>query len=52
MAMLAGIAFGDPSQWIWWTVGFSLALGIAGATLDLVLDGWRIAYLLPRSVWT
>jgi MFS family permease len=39
MAMLAGVAFGDPGHWIWWTVGFSLALGIAGATLDLVLDG-------------
>jgi MFS transporter, PAT family, beta-lactamase induction signal transducer AmpG len=42
MAVLAAIAFGDPAHWIWWTVGFSLALGIAGATLDLVLDGWRI----------
>src|SRR5215475_5784502 len=37
MAMLSGIAVGDPGHWIWWTVGFSFALGIAGATLDLVL---------------
>jgi hypothetical protein len=42
MAMLAGIAFGDPAHWIWWTVGFSFALGIAGATLALVLD--RLAH--------
>lgn len=26
MAMLTGIAFGDPARWIWWTVGFSIAL--------------------------
>src|SRR5881628_730504 len=42
VAILAGIAFGDPGHWICWPVGFSIALGIAGATLDLVLDGWRI----------
>ena len=58
MAMLAGIAFGDPGHWIWWTVGFSFALGIAGATLDLVLDGWRITSVRPPekqavlSSWT
>ncbi len=57
MAMLAGIAFGDPGHWIWWTVGFSLVLGIAGATLDLVLDGWRITVRPPEkqavlSAWT
>ena len=29
MAILGGIAFGDPGHRIWWTVEFSLALGIA-----------------------
>jgi PAT family beta-lactamase induction signal transducer AmpG len=58
MAMLVGIAFGDPGHWIWWTVGFSVALGVAGATLDLVLDGWRITSVRPPekqavlSSWT
>jgi MFS transporter, PAT family, beta-lactamase induction signal transducer AmpG len=58
IAMLAGIAFGDPGHWIWWTVGFSIALGIAGATLDLVLDGRRITSVRPPekqavlSSWT
>jgi MFS transporter, PAT family, beta-lactamase induction signal transducer AmpG len=58
IAMLAGIAFDDPGHWIWWTVGFSIALGIAGATLDLVLDGWRITSVRPPekqavlSSWT
>ncbi|MDE2578336.1 MAG: MFS transporter [Hyphomicrobiales bacterium] len=42
MAALAGIAFGDPAHWLWWTIGFSLALGFAGATQDVVIDGWRI----------
>jgi MFS transporter, PAT family, beta-lactamase induction signal transducer AmpG len=58
MVMLAGIASGDPSHWIWWTVGFSFALGVVGATLDLVLDGWRITSVRPPekqavlSSWT
>ncbi len=58
MAMLAGIARGDPGHWIWWTIGFSFALGISGATLDLVIDGWRITSVRPPekqavlSSWT
>ena len=40
---LAGVAFGDPGHRLAWTVGFSLALGAAGATQDIVIDGWRIA---------
>ena len=39
---LAGVAFGDPADWLAWTVAFSLALGFAGATQDVVIDGWRI----------
>jgi PAT family beta-lactamase induction signal transducer AmpG len=42
MAALIGVAFGDPGQWLAWTVVFSLALGFAGATQDVVIDGWRI----------
>ncbi|GJE38210.1 AmpG family muropeptide MFS transporter [Methylobacterium persicinum] len=42
-AALAGVAFGDPAHWLAWTVAFSLALGVAGATQDIVVDGWRIA---------
>lgn len=40
---LAGVALGDPVNWLWWTIAFSLALGVAGATQDIVIDGWRIA---------
>ena len=39
---LAGVAFGAPGHWLAWTVVFSLALGFAGATQDVVIDGWRI----------
>jgi PAT family beta-lactamase induction signal transducer AmpG len=42
MLMLAGVAFGDPAHFLAWTVAFSLALGVAGATQDVVIDGWRI----------
>ena len=48
MVTLAGIAFGDPAQWLWWTIFFSLALGFAGATQDVVIDGWRIT-VVPKE---
>src|SRR3954467_13146253 len=38
MATLAGIGFGDPAHHLAWTIMLSLALGFAGATLDLVID--------------
>ncbi|KQO66054.1 MFS transporter [Methylobacterium sp. Leaf87] len=58
MLAAAGIAFGDPAHQLAWTIGFSLALGFAGATLDLVIDGWRITSVRPPekqavlSSWT
>ena len=58
MLASAGIAFGDPAHQLAWTIGFSLALGFAGATLDLVIDGWRITSVRPPekqavlSSWT
>jgi PAT family beta-lactamase induction signal transducer AmpG len=44
---LAGVAFGDPAHWIAWTIAFSLALGFAGATQDVTIDGWRITAAPP-----
>src|SRR4051812_5312129 len=58
MATLAGIAFGNPAHRLAWTVVFAVALGFAGATLDLVIDGWRITSVRPPekqavlSSWT
>ncbi len=42
MASLAGVAFGDPGHFLGWTIGFTLSLGVFGATLDAAVDGWRI----------
>ncbi len=39
---LIGVAFGDPANWLAWTVLVSFVLGIAGATQDITVDGWRI----------
>ena len=43
MAALVGVAYGDPGHDLWWTIAFSVALGFAGATQDIVIDAWRIA---------
>ncbi len=48
VAALAGVAFGDPASRLWWTIGFSLTLGFAGATQDVTIDGWRIAVAPER----
>ncbi|HEY4069694.1 MAG TPA: MFS transporter [Burkholderiaceae bacterium] len=42
MGSLAGVAYGDPGHFLAWTIAFSLALGIFGATQDAAIDGWRI----------
>ncbi len=42
MLSLAGIAFGDPAHVLLWTIGFTMSLGVFGATLDAAIDGWRI----------
>ena len=50
MVALAGVAFGDPGHWLAWTIAFSLALGFAGATQDVVIDGWRINAVPPGGL--
>ena len=42
MLALAGVSFGDPAHWIAYTAAFSVALGVAGATQDITIDGWHI----------
>ncbi|MFO1468380.1 MAG: MFS transporter [Steroidobacteraceae bacterium] len=42
MLSLTGVAFGDPGHFLAWTIGFTLSLGMFGATLDAAVDGWRI----------
>ncbi|MDE2579014.1 MAG: MFS transporter [Hyphomicrobiales bacterium] len=54
MIALAGVAFGDPGHFLAWTIAFSVALGVAGATQDITIDGWRINAAPPgkQSVMT
>lgn len=47
MTTLVGVALGDPARWLAWTIAFSLALGVAGATQDICVDGWRITAAPP-----
>ena len=48
-AALVGVAFGDPAHQLAWTIAASLALGVAGATQDIVIDAWRIAVAPERQ---
>ncbi|HTV31923.1 MAG TPA: MFS transporter [Methylocella sp.] len=48
MIGLIGVAMGDPGHWLAWTIAFSFALGIAGATQDITVDGWRIT-VVPKE---
>jgi PAT family beta-lactamase induction signal transducer AmpG len=45
---LIGVGFGDPAHNLAWSALFALALGFAGATQDIVIDGWRIAITPPE----
>jgi MFS transporter, PAT family, beta-lactamase induction signal transducer AmpG len=39
---LIGVAFGDPSHSLVWTVAFAFFVAFSSATQDVVVDGWRI----------
>ena len=42
MVGLLGLAFGDPARSLPWIIGCSAFTAFAGATQDVVVDGWRI----------
>lgn len=46
---LCGLAAGDPAHRLAWTIAFGFALGFAGSTQDVVIDGWRIAVAPERK---
>lgn len=48
VAALAGVSFGDPAHFLLWNIIFAFLLGFAGATQDVVIDGWRIAIAPPE----
>ena len=50
IAAVANLAFQDPSADILATATAAVLVGIAGATFDIVIDGYRIELLEPRQL--
>ena len=50
MAAVANLAFQDPSASIYQTAVAAILVGVAGATFDIVIDGYRIELLEPRQL--
>ena len=50
MAAVANLAFQDPSANIAQTALAAILVGVAGATFDIVIDGYRIELLEPRQL--
>jgi PAT family beta-lactamase induction signal transducer AmpG len=50
MAAVANLALQDPSASIYQTAIAAILVGVAGATYDIVIDGYRIELLEPRQL--
>jgi PAT family beta-lactamase induction signal transducer AmpG len=50
MAAVVNLAFVDPSSDIMATVRAAILLGLAGATFDIIIDGYRIEILKPEQM--
>jgi len=50
MVAVANLAFQDPSADIFTTALAAIFVGVAGATFDIVIDGYRIELLEPRQL--
>ena len=50
MAAVANLALQDPSANIFQTAVAAILVGVAGATYDIVIDGYRIELLEPRQL--
>ncbi len=50
MAAVANLALQDPSANIYQTAIAAILVGVAGATYDIVIDGYRIELLEPRQL--
>ena len=50
MAAVANLAFQDPGASIAQTALAAILVGVAGATFDIVIDGYRIELLEPRQL--
>jgi len=50
IAAITNLAFQDPSADIFSTAIAAILVGVAGATFDIVIDGYRIELLEPRQL--
>src|SRR5688572_31873941 len=50
MGAVPNLAFQDPSASIYQTAIAAILVGVAGATFDIVIDGYRIELLEPRQL--
>ena len=50
MAAVAWLGFADPGKQIYWVAVAALAVGLAGATFDIIIDAYRIELLEPHQL--
>jgi PAT family beta-lactamase induction signal transducer AmpG len=50
MAAVAFLGFADPATDLWLVAAAALAVGVAGATFDIIIDAYRIELLEPRQL--
>ncbi len=50
MAAVAVLGFADPAQALFAVAAAAIAVGVAGATFDIVIDAYRIELLEPRQL--
>jgi MFS transporter, PAT family, beta-lactamase induction signal transducer AmpG len=50
MAAVAGLGFADPTGPLVLVAAAAIALGVAGATYDIIIDAYRIELLEPRQL--
>src|SRR6478735_6373811 len=50
MAAVAALGAADPQDDLYLVAGAAIAVGIAGATFDIIIDAYRIELLEPRQL--
>jgi MFS transporter, PAT family, beta-lactamase induction signal transducer AmpG len=50
MAAVAALGFADPDESLFAVAAAAIAVGVAGATFDIVIDAYRIELLEPRQL--
>jgi PAT family beta-lactamase induction signal transducer AmpG len=50
MAAVASLGFADPGQSLYLVAAAAIAVGVAGATFDIIIDAYRIELLEPRQL--